>query len=150
MTDVVSNLFARTALDAGLALHNVGGAGVIKIFTGAAPGTCEIADTGTLIATLTPSATAFPGSADNGVGGATASANSIASGTAAATNPGGGAMYYRSYPHVPTTTNALTQGTVGAAGSGANFIINSMAITLGDTVSCSNWQETLPDGSGTD
>ena len=150
MTDVVSNLFVRTALDAGLALHNVGGAGVIKIFTGAAPATCETADTGTLLATLTPSATAFPGSVDNSAGGATATANAVTSGTGVNAPTGLTAGYYRSYPHTPTTTNALTQGSVGASGSGANFIINSTTITTGDTVACTSWTETLPDGSGTD
>jgi hypothetical protein len=142
---VISNAAARAALNAITALINVGGAGVIKIFTGSPPASCETADTGTLLATLTPSSTAFANAVDNSSGGATATANAITSGTAAATGTAG---YFRAYPNTPTTTNAVIQGTVGA--SSADMIISSTSINTGDTVSCSSWTVTLPDGSGSD
>ncbi len=139
---VYSNAGAIAAITA---LANVGGAGVIKIFTGAAPASCETADSGTLLATLTLSATAFPTAVDNSAGGATATASTITSGTAGNTGTAG---YFRSYQHVPSTTNAWIQGTVGT--SAADMIINTTAITSGDTVACTAWTITLPDESGTD
>jgi len=144
---VISNTAAQAGLNAVLALINVGGAGVIKIFSGAPPASCETADSGTLLAALTPSSTAFASAVDNTAGGATATAAAITSGTAVATGTAG---YFRAYPHTPTTTNAVIQGTVGASGSGDDMIISSASINTGDTVSCSSWTVTQPDGSGTD
>lgn len=142
---IISNAAARAGLDAILALLNVGGAGEIKIFTGAPPATAETADTGTLLATLPLSATAFPASVDNSAGGATATANAITSATAGATGTAG---YFRGYPHSVTTTDAVIQGTVGT--SAADMIIPSTSITTGETVSVTSWTVTQPDGSGTD
>ena len=140
---VISNPAAQAGLNAVLALINVGGAGVIKIFSGSPPASCETADSGTLLATLTPSSTAFANAVDNTAGGA----NAITSGTAVATGTAGD---FRAYPHTPTTTNAVIQGTVGASGSGDDMIISSTAINTGDTVSRSSWTVTQRDGSGTD
>ena len=142
---VYNNSGAIAGLNAILALLNVGGTGAIKIFTGSAPVSTETADTGTLLVTLTLTNPAFPTAIDNTAGGATATANSITSGTAGATGTAG---YFRSYPHTPSTTNAVIQGTVGT--SAADMIINTTAITSGDTVACTAWTVTLPDGSGSD
>ncbi len=145
MSEFVAHGRARTALDAGLALHNAGGAGFVKLFTGTAPATCETADSGTLLAQLALSTTAFNSSGDTITTGlAVATAKAVTSATAVGTGTAG---YYRSYSNAGV---CLTQGSVGVSGSGANFIINNTAITIGDTVSCSSWTETLPDGSGND
>lgn len=145
---IISITAAIAALNVITAKNDVGGAGVIKIFTGAAPASTKVADTGTLLATLTLSSTSFPTAVDSSSTGlAVATANTITSGTAGATGIAG---YYRSYPNSPTTTNAVFQGGVGASGSGELFIINNTSITTGDTVSCTAWVVSLPDGSGVD
>ena len=76
---------------------------------------------------------------------AVATASAVTSGTA---GNSGTAGYFRVYPNAPTTTNAVLQGTVGT--SAADMIINTTTITSGDTVSCSAWTASFPDGSGTD
>lgn len=138
-----SQAAAQAGLDALLALINVGGAGVIKIFSGTPPANTETADTGTLLATLTPSATAFPASATNASPrGAKATANAVSPDTNAAAT--GTAGYFRVYPHTPTTTNAVLQGNCGT--SAADMILNTTSIVAGSTVSLNSWTETLPDG----
>lgn len=142
---MVSMLSARAALDALLAKLNVGGtAGVIKIFTGAMPATCETADSGTRLATLTLSTTAFPASTDPTTTGlATATANAITSDTNAAAT--GTAGYFRAYDSAGV---CIVQGTVGT--SAADMILNTTSIVTGATVAITSWVVTLPDGSGAD
>lgn len=141
---MVSMASAEAALNALLALLNTGGAGHIKIFTGAMPATCETADSGTLLSTLTLSATAFANATDPGSTGlATATANSIASDTNAAAT--GTAGYFRAYSGAGT---CIIQGTVGT--SAADMILNTVAISAGATVAITSWVVTLPDGSGAD
>lgn len=143
-TPMCSKAATQAGLDALLALLNVGGAGKIKIFTGAMPASCETADSGTLLATLTLSATAFPASAANtSPAGAKGTANAITSDTNAAAT--GTAGYFRAYPNVPTTTNAVIQGDCGT--SAADMILNTTSIVAGATVSCTSWTVTLPDGA---
>lgn len=137
-----SKAAAQAGLDALLALLNVGGAGVIKIFAGTMPTNTEAADVGTLLATLTLSTTAFPASAANtSPRGALATASTITAGTAVAT---GTATYFRAYPHTPTTTNAVIQGDCGT--SATDMILTTTSIAAGASVSCSSWTVTLPDG----
>lgn len=142
---MVSMTSARAALDALLAKLNVGAAaGHIKIFTGAMPATCETADSGTLLSTLTLSVTAFAGSTDPGTTGlATATANAIASDTNAAAT--GTAGYFRAYDSAGV---CIVQGTVGT--SAADMILNTTAIAAGATVAITSWTVTLPDGSAAD
>ncbi len=136
-----SQAAAQAALDALLAKINVGGAGVIKIFDGTIPANCEAANAGTLLATLTPSATAFPASATNASPrGAKATANAITSDTNAAA--AGTAQYFRAYAHDGTT--CVIQGNCGTAST--DMILNTTSIAAGSTVSCSSWAVTLPDG----
>jgi hypothetical protein len=140
---MVSMASAEAALNALTALLNTGGAGSIKIFTGSAPATCETADSGTLLATLALSATAFGNATDPGSTGlATATANSITSATAAATGTAG---YFRAYNGSGT---CIVQGTVGTAS--ADMILNTTSIVSGATVAITSWVITLPDGSGAD
>jgi hypothetical protein len=141
---IYSNAGAVAALNALLTLLNAGGAGKIKIFTGAAPATTETADSGTALSTgLLLSATAFPTSVDNSAGGATATANAITSDTNAAAT--GTAGYFRAYSGAGT---CILQGTVGTAA--ADMILNTTSIVAGSTVAITSWTVTLPDGSGTD
>lgn len=140
---VISMLAARAAIDAITAKFS-GGAGTIEIRTGVPEATTLTADAGTKLATLTLSATAFAASTDSGTTGlATATANAITSDTnAAATGTAG---------HFRAKSNAgvvIIQGNVGT--SAADLILNTTAITAGDTVAITSWVATLPDGTGTD
>lgn len=140
-----SQLAAIAGLNATLALLNAGsGAGKIKIFTGSMPANVETADTGTLLATLPLSATAFPTAVTNASPrGAKATANAITSDTDA--DATGTAGYWRAYPGTDTTTNAVIQGNCGTAS--ADMILNTTSITIHSTVSCSAWTVTQPDGA---
>lgn len=140
---MISMAAARAALDAALAKLNVTTAGTIQIFSGSMPATCETADSGTKLATLTLSTTAFAASTDNGDGTAKATANSITPDTnAAATNTAG---YFRGKDSAGVV---VIQGTVGT--SSADMILNTTSIVSGATVSITAWTVQLPDGSGAD
>lgn len=76
MANIRTSIVTRqTALDSRTALINAGGAGTIEIRDGTQPASSDDAATGTLLATLTFSATSF-GAAD---GNATATANAVTS-----------------------------------------------------------------------
>jgi hypothetical protein len=131
-------------LDAGMAKLNVASAaGTIKIWTGAMPAACGTADSGTRLATLTFSVTAFAASTDNGDGTAKATANAITADTNAAAT--GTAGYFRGYDSAGT---CVIQGTVGTAT--ADMILNTTSIVSGATVSITSYTVQLPDGSGID
>lgn len=137
---VISNAGAQAALNALTALLN---GGHIKIFTGSQPTSCETADSGTLLVTLTLASTAFAAATDGTDGTAHAGANSITSGTAGNTGTAG---YFRGYGSGGT---CQIQGDVGL--SGADFIITpSTTITSGNVVGVTAWTLKLPDGSGSD
>lgn len=142
---MMSMAAAKAALDAALALHNAGTPpGKIKIYTGSPPVSLAASESGTLLSTLTLSTTAFAASTDGGTNGlATAAANSISPDTSAGAT--GTAGHFR-------TTNAagtaILQGTCGTAS--ADMIMNTTSITSGDTVACTAFTVTLPDGSGVD
>lgn len=132
---------AVAALNALLALLNVGGAGTVKVLTGSPPATLETADSGTLLATLTLSATAFPTATTitSPFRGAEATANSITSDTSA--DATGTAGYFRA------TNNAGTNVIQGTAGtSSADLILNTTSIVSGATVAITSWVARLADG----
>lgn len=116
-------LWYDAAVNAVTALLN---SGFIKIYSGAQPA-LDVAVTGTLLATMTFGVTAF-GASSSG----TATANSITSGTAAATNTAGYFALVKS-----DTTTVVGTGTCGTSGSDLN--LNSTGITSGATVSCSSF-----------
>ena len=148
---VISNAAVIAGLNTITALSNVGGTGAVKIFSGAAPASCETADSGTLLVTFALVNPAFPTAVDNSAGGATATATLTGGIVATATASAGApttAGYFRAYPHVPSTTNAWNQGTVGT--SAADMIINTTSITAGDTITITAWTITFPDGSTSD
>lgn len=140
-TPMCSKAAAKAALDALLAKLNVTTAGSIKIWTGAMPADCETADSGTRLATLPLSTTAFPASATStSPAGAIATANAITSDTNAAAT--GTAGYFRAYDSAGV---CVIQGDCGTSNS--DMILNTTSIVAGATVSCSSWTVTLPDGA---
>lgn len=138
---VMSIIAAKAALDAVTAL--IGASGNLFIRTGAQPATTLTADSGTLLATLPLSATAFPASTSATANGlATATANAITSDTNAANT--GTAGHFRMKTSGGTT---ILQGNVGT--SGADLNLNTTSITAGDTVAITSFKVTLPCGDGT-
>lgn len=108
-------------------------AGTLKIYTGSQPAV-NAAVTGTLLVTLTFGNPAFGNSSATG-GVVTATANSIASGTAGNTGTAG---YFALSSSAPTVVATGTCGT-----SGADLNLNTLTITSGNSVSCSSFLVTL-------
>lgn len=104
--------------------------GFLQIFTGAQPA-LNGALTGTLLASLTFSATAFP-AATASAGTVTATANAITSASAAATGTAGYFALLKS-----DGTTVVATGSVGT--SGADLNLSTLSITAGQTVSCSSF-----------
>lgn len=121
------------AVNAFTALLN---SGFLRIYTGAQPA-LNGAITGTQLASLTFSATAFP-TAVAAAGTVTATANAITSGTAGATGTAG----YHGLLKSDGTTIVAT-GSVGLSASDLN--LNTLSITNGNTVSCSSYLITMPE-----
>ena len=144
---MMSMAAAQAGLNAITALLNAGGTGTIvirSVGTGV-PATVETTATGTLLSSgMTFNSTAFANATDPGSTGlATATANTIVSDSSAAAS--GTAAYFRCLNHAGT---AVLQGTCGT--SSADMIMNTTSITSGDTIACSSFVITLPDGSGAD
>lgn len=104
--------------------------GFIKIYTGAQPA-LNGAVTGTLLVSMTFSATAFPTATASG-GTVTATANAITSGTAGNSGTAGYFALVKS-----DNTTVVATGTVGT--SGADLNLNTLTITATNTVSCSSF-----------
>ena len=104
--------------------------GKLDIYSGTQPAV-DVALTGTRLARLTFSATAFPASSNSG-GVVTATANAITSDTSAV---GGTAGYFAVLKSDGTTVVAT--GSVGT--SGADLNLSSLTIAGGATVSCSSF-----------
>ena len=122
----IAALAARTALC---------NSGFLAIYTGTQPA-LDGSLTGTLLVTLTFSATAFGAPAASG-GVVTAIANAITSGTAGNTGTAGYFALVQS-----NGTSVVMTGTVGT--SAADLIGATTSITSGNTVSCSSFQRTQP------
>ena len=122
------NATAIASVNAVTALLN---SGYIKIYSGSPPA-INGAVTGTLLASLQFSATAFPTAVATGSG-ATATANAISSGTAAA----GTAGYFVLVKSDNSTV--VMSGSVGTSGSFDLLISPSLTLTLSATVSCSQF-----------
>jgi hypothetical protein len=124
---------------AAVAVLNSGG--TLQILTGSQPADANQALTGTLLATLTFSSTAFGTPTASGSTGSrvvTAAANAISSATAAASGTAG---YFALVKADGVTVAAM--GSVGT--SGADLNLNSLSITSGATVSCSSFTVTQPE-----
>jgi hypothetical protein len=109
----------------------VGTSAKLRIYSGTKPANPDAAITGTLLAELICSASAFAGAAASGV----LTANAIASGTGAAgASTGTNATHYRVWKSDGTTP--CFDGTVGAATS--DLILDNVSIATGQTVSVSS------------
>lgn len=107
--------------------------GSLQLYTGSQPAN-DGSLTGTLLVTLPFGSTAFA-TATAAAGTVTATANAITSGTAVAN---GTAAYFALVKS--DTTTVVATGTVGT--SGADFNMNSTAISSGATVSATGFQIT--------
>jgi len=108
--------------------------GFLRIYSGAQPAV-NGAITGTQLASLTFSATAFAASTASG-GVVTATANAIGSAAATATNTAGYFALLQS-----NGTTIVATGSVGT--SGADLNLNTLTITNGNTVACSSFLITM-------
>lgn len=127
MTIRTSNAAAHAGLDAKYNLADAGaGPATVKVYTGAQPATGETAESGTLLATFTCADPAWEAA------GATTARRKILdcdpdlSATAVATGTAGWARMEDS------AGNNVFDGSVGTAGT--DFIINTTAVTTGQTV----------------
>lgn len=120
-----ANATVVASVNAVTALLNTG---TIKVYTGAQPAV-NTSPAGTLLATMTFGSTAFPTAVASGSG-ATATANSISSGTAGNSGTAG------TYALFTSGSVLVMSGSVGT--SGADLNLNSLSITSGATVSCSS------------
>ena len=133
MATRISNAAAIASVDALLALINVGGAGTVQIRTGTQPADVSVAATGTLLGTLTCSATAFGGAVDN-TGKATATANTVTPDSNA--DAAGTAGWFRVYSGSGT---AIIDGNITATAGGGDMELDNINIALNDTISINTW-----------
>ena len=118
----------------------------INVYTGAIPASCGASEVGTQLCAMQFGGTAFGASVDGASTGImTATANAITS-DVSADNTGNAGHFRVSASDGGGTVTA--QGTCGT--SAADMILNTTSITTGDTVSCSSFLITYPDGSGAD
>lgn len=132
----ISNVARSAAADAVVDLIDAGTPpGTLRVATGSAPTNTTDADSGTTLATLTFSNTAF-GAASNGV----ATANSITSDTNV--DNSGTAAHFRAKNAAGTV---IFQGTCGTSGSDINWDNN--VFVAGGTAAISSMTYTQPSGS---
>lgn len=134
VTNTVAQAMA-TALETSI---DAGTAAVIRILTGSQPTLASDAETGTLLGTLTGSATfgTVAGSGTNG----RITAGAIASDTSA--DATGTAGYFRLLTQTGGTI--IAQGTIGT--SSADLILNTVAITAGSTIAITSATIDVPQG----
>lgn len=134
----VSNVAAKTGLDALLDLLDSGGAGKLRIYAGTAPVDTDTAlSSNTLLADFALNATGFANSADLAPG-ARATANSISDVTASNT---GTATFGRLLNNAAL---AVAQFDVGTAS--ATCIVPTTSFVSGQTCSVTSATITLPEG----
>lgn len=134
--------FSDTACEAGLdAVAALLNSGKLEIYSGAQPTDANTAvGSQTKLATLTFSATAFPGSSSSGTPRkASCAANSITSDTNAAAT--GTAAWFRCYESDGTTV--ILDGTVDS--SGADLNLSTTSIIAGGTVEVTGFTLSLPE-----
>lgn len=127
----------QAAMDARTALINAGGAGTIQLRDGTQPASANDAASGTLLATLTFSATAFSAANTSGVATAnaiTGDSSADATGTAswARILSGGGATVF--------------DCDAGEAADSATVTLDNKSIVAGGTVDCTSFTLTQPSG----
>lgn len=130
----ISAAVASAMANAFTAANDAGTAAVIQIYTTAQPATPETAVSGqTLLATLTMSATSFPGASSGVLTASTITDDSSADNT-------GTAAWFRMSTQSGGT--AICDGSVGT--SSADMVVNTTSFTSGSTVSCSSCVITMP------
>lgn len=127
----ISTAAQNAAANAVAALLN---GGHLEIRSGAMPATVGTAATGTLLGTLTLSATAFGGSS-SGVD----TANAITGDSSA--DATGTAGYFRAYD---SASVAVIDGTISATGGGGELQLDNTSIVAGGTINVTAWTITMP------
>ncbi len=136
----ISNAVAIAKCNAAVDLVDVGGTGTIEIRTGSPTTNAEDTPTGTLLGTLTNSATAFGNAADINPG-ARATANAVTGDTAA--DASGTAGYFR---QLNGSGVCVWIGTITATGGGGDMTLASTSITAGEPISITSYTYTQPEG----
>jgi hypothetical protein len=131
----ISQAVAKAMCDTLVDAIDVGGAGTLAIRSGTRPATTDTAVTGTLLATLTFSATAF--------GAATTASPSVATAAAITSDSSadntGTATWFRIFNGSGT---AIADGNVGTSGEDLN--LNTVSIVAGAVVSISAGTISMP------
>ena len=127
-----ANVARNAAVNAITALLNSGG--TVQIRSGAQPANADTAASGTLLGTLTLSATAF-GSAASG----TATANTITGDSSA--DATGTAGWFRA---LTSGAAAVIDGSITATGGGGDMQLDSVSIVASGTINVTAWTITLP------
>jgi hypothetical protein len=131
----ISQAVAKAMCDTLVDAIDVGGAGTLAIRSGTRPATTDTAVTGTLLATLTFSATAF--------GAATTASPSVATAAAITSDSSadntGTATWFRIFTGSGT---AIADGNVGTSGEDLN--LNTVSIVAGAVVSISAGTISMP------
>lgn len=137
MTLKFSTPVRNAMLDAIETIIAGGGAPVLKLRTGAPPGSCAASDTGSVLATMTLPLS-FMADAANG--------SKVISGTweDLAADAAGSAGHFRIYANDGSTCHA--QGTVGLTGSGADMELDNTSIGVGQRVTVTTFTLANQDG----
>lgn len=135
----LSNAAAQAMMTALGTAMDAGTAAVIEIYSGTVPANADASVSGTMLARLTCSATAFTGVTDTGSAARATFAAITADSSADAT---GTATHFR----IKTQAggSVIFQGTVGT--SDADLIMSTTSITSGSTVSITSATIDLPEG----
>lgn len=131
MTTRISTAARNAAVSGITTLLN---SGTVEVRTGSQPATPGTAATGTVLATLDLSATAFGAPATG-----TATANAITGDSSA--DASGTAGWFRAYD---SSTNAVIDGSITATGGGGDMTLDNVAIVQGGTVNMTSWTITMP------
>lgn len=118
---------------------DAGSAAVLEIYNGTVPANADAAESNTLLASLTCSATAFSGFSSTGLAGRATFAAITSDTSADAT---GTATHFRI--KTQTSGTVIAQGTVGT--SSADLVLNTVSIASGSTVSVTAATIDLPFG----
>jgi hypothetical protein len=137
---IIAQASARAFLDQ--LDSDLGNGALIRIYTGAAPATCETAASGTLLAEAAAGGGVTLFDAATGTTTASIALSAAVSDTSA--DATGTAGYFRLYNSAGTT--CYFQGNVGATGSGDDLELASTSITATDTVTISLLTISLPTG----
>ena len=137
MSITLSAAAQNAAANAVVTLIDAGAAGgTIKVYTGSKPATPDTAPSGTLLATLTFSATAFSAASSGTATAAAITGDSSADAT-------GTAGWFRV---ADSNGAAVFDGTVTATGGGGDMTFDSVSFVAGGTVDCTSLTYTQPTG----